>query len=99
MVGKRTPRSNRGRLAAKWFLIGFLVRAALAIVITLLMARNSRQACCIWLIFQLSRAWIWSKGSLVGHGQTAFGKSSLLRAFEYLGSFLWDSFYARCLYR
>jgi len=40
VVGKRTRGSNRGRLAANWFLIGFLVRAALAIVITLLMARN-----------------------------------------------------------
>ena len=40
MVSTRITFSNRRRLMARWFLIGFLVRLALAIVITLLMAWN-----------------------------------------------------------
>ena len=40
MISTRMDVSNLPRLMARWFMVGFLVRAALAIVITLMMVVN-----------------------------------------------------------
>jgi hypothetical protein len=40
LPGTTTRHSKRGRLLAKWFLIGFVVRMTLAVFITLLMTKD-----------------------------------------------------------
>jgi hypothetical protein len=91
----RIPLSNRRRLLTEWFLIGFVVRFAFAVVITLLMARDF-EAVMLYLV-DLPTIWCLDIVERLFSSVVAkqlSGNHPYYVTFNILGSFMWGFLFA-----